>query len=137
MSSAASGHRAAAGRRQDARPPPRSAGLADPGVDERPRVRGVGALVAPRAVARERVDVRGVAEHVGAEEGAAARIPEARSATRLRVVLVDLERHDLVLDALEVRRREHPLRVDELLLVVADVDAVADERERLVPERTL
>src|SRR4029450_10704462 len=50
---------------------------------------------------------------------------------------VDLEDADLALDVLQVRRRRLALRDDDLRLLRADVDAVADEREGRVLERTL
>src|SRR3954468_18882880 len=106
-------------------------------VQERPRVGGVDPLVAAGGVAGQRVHVRRVADEIFPEERRSAGAAETGSAAGLRVVGVDLEDDDLGLHVLEEGRGRAPLCYDDLRLLVADLDAVADECEGPVLEYAL
>src|SRR5262245_59656250 len=104
-------------------------------LQEGSRVRGVDALVCAGGVARQRVYVGSVAHHVVTDEHRPAGVTETWATAGLRVLVVDLEGDDLVLHVLEERRGEASLRYDDRC-PVDDVDAVADQGERLVLERS-
>src|SRR5207342_1695062 len=62
---------------------------------------------------------------------------EAGATACLRVAVVDLEGDDPGADVLEVRGRRAANGHDDLGLLLADVDAIANQRERPVLERSL
>src|SRR5918997_52347 len=88
-------------------------------------------------VARQRVQVGSVSPHVPAEERGPAGVAETGPTAGLRVAVVDLEGDNLVLHVLEERCGETSLRHDDCRLLLANVDAVTDQREGLVLERAL
>src|SRR5215468_10757234 len=86
-------------------------------VQEGPRVACVDPLVAACRVALQRVHERRVAGREAVDEYRPAGIAEAGPAAGLRILAAVLERDDLVLHVLEVRRGRAPLRDDDLRLL--------------------